>query len=183
MFYPSMTAALPYVKSGKLKALGMTALTRSPLAPEIPTVSESGIAGYQANIWNGMLAPAATPRALIARLNQELVRVLSTPKCASALPRWAQTPRTARPRSFARSSRPKRRNGRRSSAKQGCASNSNGEVRRCAGCNDCAPARSSDQPPVQKCPSRSARICRRSARTASFTFLPERLLHAWLVPR
>ena len=78
MFYPSMTAALPYVRSGKLKALGMTALTRSPLAPEIPTVSESGVAGYQANIWNGMLAPAATPRALIARLNQELVRVLST---------------------------------------------------------------------------------------------------------
>jgi len=79
LFYPSMTAVLPYVKSGKLKALGMTALTRSPLAPEIPTVSESGIAGYQANIWNGMLAPAATPRALIARLNQELVRVLSAP--------------------------------------------------------------------------------------------------------
>ena len=78
MFYPSMTAALPYVKNGKLKALGMTALARSPLAPEIPTVSETGLPGYQANIWNGILAPAATPRALIARLNQELVRVLST---------------------------------------------------------------------------------------------------------
>ncbi len=80
MFYPSMTAALPHVKSGKLKALGMTALTRSPLAPDIPTVSESGISGYQANIWNGILAPAATPRALIVRLNQELVRVLAAPE-------------------------------------------------------------------------------------------------------
>ena len=58
----------------------MTALTRSALAPEIPTVAESGVAGYQANIWNGMLAPAATPRALITRLNQELVRVLSNPE-------------------------------------------------------------------------------------------------------
>lgn len=79
MAWPSMTAVLPHIKSGKLKALGMTALTRSPLAPEIPTVSESGVPGYQANIWNGMLAPAATPRPLIARLNQELVRVLTTP--------------------------------------------------------------------------------------------------------
>ena len=78
LFYPSMTAVLPYVKNGKLKALGMTALARSPLAPEIPTVSESGLPGYQANIWNGLLAPAATPRPLIVRLNQELVRVLAT---------------------------------------------------------------------------------------------------------
>ncbi len=75
--FPSMTAALPHVKSGKLKALGMTALQRSPLAPEIPTVSESGVAGYQASIWNGILAPSATPPALIAKLNTELVRVLT----------------------------------------------------------------------------------------------------------
>lgn len=80
LFYPSMTAVLPYVKTGKLKALGMTSLTRSPLAPEIPTVSESGIAGYQANIWNGVLVPAATPKALVTRLNAEFVRVLSTPE-------------------------------------------------------------------------------------------------------
>jgi tripartite-type tricarboxylate transporter receptor subunit TctC len=75
--YPSMTAALPYVRSGKLKALGMTSLTRSPLAPEVPTVAESGIAGYQANIWNGVLAPGATPKPLIGRLNAEFVRVMS----------------------------------------------------------------------------------------------------------
>jgi tripartite-type tricarboxylate transporter receptor subunit TctC len=80
LFYPSMTAALPYVKTGKLKAVGMTALARSTLAPEIPTVAESGLAGYQANIWNGVLAPAATPRALIAQLNAEVVRVLKTPE-------------------------------------------------------------------------------------------------------
>ncbi len=77
IFYPSMTSVLPYVKSGRLRALGMTSLKRSPLAPEIPTVSESGINGYQANIWNGVLAPAATPAAIIARLNSEFVRVLS----------------------------------------------------------------------------------------------------------
>jgi tripartite-type tricarboxylate transporter receptor subunit TctC len=80
LFYPSMTAALPYVKSGKLKALGMTSLARSPLAPEVPTVSESGIPGYQANIWNGVLVPAATPRPLITKLNADFVRVLTTPE-------------------------------------------------------------------------------------------------------
>ncbi len=78
LFYPSMTAVLAYVKAGKLKALGMTSLKRSPLAPEIPTVSESGIPGYQANIWNGVLAPSATPRALVTKLNAELVRVLTS---------------------------------------------------------------------------------------------------------
>ncbi|MBI3067815.1 MAG: hypothetical protein HYY79_02715, partial [Betaproteobacteria bacterium] len=44
---------------------------RSPLAPDVPTISEAGVAGYQASIWNGVLAPAATPRAIIARLNTE----------------------------------------------------------------------------------------------------------------
>jgi tripartite-type tricarboxylate transporter receptor subunit TctC len=76
--FPSMTAALPHVKSGKLKALGMTGPQRSPLAPDVPTVAESGVSGYQANIWNGVLAPVATPRPLIAKLNAELLRVLTS---------------------------------------------------------------------------------------------------------
>ena len=75
--YPSMTAVLPHVKSGKLKAIAMTGLKRSPLAPDVPTVSESGVPGYQASIWNGILAPSATPRPVLAKLNAELVRVLS----------------------------------------------------------------------------------------------------------
>jgi tripartite-type tricarboxylate transporter receptor subunit TctC len=79
LFYPSMTAALPYVKSGKLKALGLTSPRRSPLAPDVPTVAETGIAGYEASIWNGVLVPAATPHAIITRLNAEFVRVLGAP--------------------------------------------------------------------------------------------------------
>ena len=78
--FPSMTAALPHVKSGKLKALGMTGLQRSPLAPDVPTVSESGVPGYQASIWNGILAPSATPKPIIAKLNSEFVRVLTSPE-------------------------------------------------------------------------------------------------------
>ena len=79
MSYPSMTAALPYVRSGKLKALGMTGAKRSALAPDVPTVAEAGVPGYQASIWNGVLAPAATPKTIIARLHAEFVRVLNAP--------------------------------------------------------------------------------------------------------
>jgi len=78
MYFPSMTSALPYVKSGRLKALGITSLQRSPLAPEVATVSEAGVPGYQASIWNGVLAPAATARPIITRLNTELIRTLTS---------------------------------------------------------------------------------------------------------
>jgi tripartite-type tricarboxylate transporter receptor subunit TctC len=78
--FPSMTSVLPHVKAGKLKALGITGLKRSPLAPEIPTVAEGGLPGYQASIWNGLLAPAGTPGPVIARLNAETVKGLGSPE-------------------------------------------------------------------------------------------------------
>ncbi|MBI4189776.1 MAG: tripartite tricarboxylate transporter substrate binding protein [Betaproteobacteria bacterium] len=78
--FPSITSVLPYVKMGKLNALGITGLKRSPLAPDVPTLSETGVAGYEYTIWNGILAPAATPLAIITRLNSEIVRILSSPE-------------------------------------------------------------------------------------------------------
>jgi tripartite-type tricarboxylate transporter receptor subunit TctC len=78
--FPSMTSVLPHVKAGKLKAIGITGLKRSPLAPDIPTVAEGGLPGYQASIWNGMLAPAGTPKPIIARLNAEIVKGLGSPE-------------------------------------------------------------------------------------------------------
>lgn len=77
--FPSMTSGLSYIKSGKLKALGMTGLKRSALAAEVPTISESGVTGYQASIWNGVLVPAATPKSIIEKLNAEIVRILNSP--------------------------------------------------------------------------------------------------------
>jgi tripartite-type tricarboxylate transporter receptor subunit TctC len=77
--FPSMTSGLQYVKSGKLKALGMTGTRRSQLAPYLPTISEAGVIGYQSSIWNGLLAPAGTPAPIIMRLNSEIVRILSVP--------------------------------------------------------------------------------------------------------
>lgn len=62
---------LPQVKGGKLKGLAVTSASRSPLAPEIPTVVESGLPGYVATTWYGVLAPAGTPRPIVERLNRE----------------------------------------------------------------------------------------------------------------
>jgi tripartite-type tricarboxylate transporter receptor subunit TctC len=67
---------VPLAKSGKLRALAVTGTKRSPLAPEIPTVAESGLPGYEMRGWFGLVAPAATPPATIARLNAEYVRAL-----------------------------------------------------------------------------------------------------------
>jgi len=78
MSYPSLTSIVSYLKIGKLKALGISSLKRSSLAPELPTISESGLPGYQASIWNGILAPANVPQPIVARLNSELVRMLNS---------------------------------------------------------------------------------------------------------
>ena len=71
---------LPHVRSGKLRGIAVTSAQRSPSAPEIPTFAESGVPGYDHEPWNGLLAPAGTPRPIIARLNAEVVRMLATPE-------------------------------------------------------------------------------------------------------
>lgn len=82
--FPSVSSALPMVKSGKLRALGITSLKRSALAPDIPTVAES-LPGYQASIWTGVLAPAAVPKPIVTRLNAEVVKALSSPEVVTKL--------------------------------------------------------------------------------------------------
>jgi tripartite-type tricarboxylate transporter receptor subunit TctC len=80
--FPSFTSVFPNVKSGKLKAFAITTKKRSGLAPDIPTMSESGLPGYDASIWNGVLAPAGTPKAIINRLHDTMVEILKTPQAA-----------------------------------------------------------------------------------------------------
>jgi tripartite-type tricarboxylate transporter receptor subunit TctC len=70
---------LPQVRGGRLKAVAVTSETRSPLAPEIPTVVESGLADYVATTWYGLLAPAGTPGAVIDRLNRDTRALLDDP--------------------------------------------------------------------------------------------------------
>jgi tripartite-type tricarboxylate transporter receptor subunit TctC len=72
-------AALPHVKNGRLKSLAITSPARVSIAPDLPTVAESGIPGFEIATWLGMAAPAATPPAVVARLNAEVLRVLQQP--------------------------------------------------------------------------------------------------------
>jgi tripartite-type tricarboxylate transporter receptor subunit TctC len=71
----SLIQMLPHIRSGKLKALGTTGAKRSPVLPDVPTVAEAGVPGYEATNWWGFLAPAGTPPAIVERLHQEVVAV------------------------------------------------------------------------------------------------------------
>jgi len=74
--FSAVTAALPHVKSGKLRAVGVTGARRSVVIPELPTISESGLPGYEAALWYGINAPRGTPREVISRLHVETGNVL-----------------------------------------------------------------------------------------------------------
>jgi tripartite-type tricarboxylate transporter receptor subunit TctC len=77
--------AMPHVKSGKLRALAMTGAKRSRSAPEIPTVAEAGYKGYEASLWYALLAPAGTPRPIIARLNADAAKIIRSAAMAEQL--------------------------------------------------------------------------------------------------
>jgi tripartite-type tricarboxylate transporter receptor subunit TctC len=80
LYFGNMASALPHVKNGKLKALAVTGAKRSPAAPELPTVAESGMPGYQVYEWNAIFAPAGTPEPVIKRLYAEIAKALAAPE-------------------------------------------------------------------------------------------------------
>ena len=77
--FDPITTSLPFVKDGKLRALGVTGDRRSPLAPDVPTLRELGYTGYDVNPWFGLSAPAGTPRPIVDRINAEYLRALKHP--------------------------------------------------------------------------------------------------------
>ena len=77
---PGINNVLPHVEAGRLRALGVTSRYRSAEMPGVPTIAESGVPGYEAVLWLGILVPAGTPRDIIARLNREITGVLSQPE-------------------------------------------------------------------------------------------------------
>ena len=85
MMFDNMPSSLPLVKEGKLRALGVTSLQRSPAAPEIPTIAEQGLAGFEAVSWFALFAPAATPRPVVDRLQGEVRKILFAPDIAKRL--------------------------------------------------------------------------------------------------
>jgi tripartite-type tricarboxylate transporter receptor subunit TctC len=83
--YSNPVTGAPLWKAGKLRPLAMSALKRSEAFPEIPTIAESGVPGYEALIWYGYMAPAKTPRAIIDRLHEEILAVLNVPDVRQTL--------------------------------------------------------------------------------------------------
>lgn len=80
MMFDNIPSALPHVRSGKLRALATTGAKRDPALPDLPTIAEAGVAGYESGVWFGLMAPAGTPRDVIARLNDASNKGLKAPE-------------------------------------------------------------------------------------------------------
>jgi tripartite-type tricarboxylate transporter receptor subunit TctC len=85
LVFGAVAQSAPQVKAGRLRALGVTSLRRSPVMPDVPAIAEAGVPGFEVSTWYGLLAPAATPRAVIERINAELVRILALPEVRERL--------------------------------------------------------------------------------------------------
>jgi tripartite-type tricarboxylate transporter receptor subunit TctC len=79
LIFATGASSINHVKAGKIRALGVTTAKRSAMAPELPTIAEAGLPGFEANNWNGIVVPAKTPRAIINRLNKEFTAALLLP--------------------------------------------------------------------------------------------------------
>jgi tripartite-type tricarboxylate transporter receptor subunit TctC len=80
--FPSLVAALPFVKTGRVKALAITSSSRSALLPEVPTIAEAGLPGYEFTSWFMLLAPAGTPRDIVMKINQAVTETMTSPELA-----------------------------------------------------------------------------------------------------
>jgi tripartite-type tricarboxylate transporter receptor subunit TctC len=100
--FPTILAGLTHSKSGRLRALATTGATRAPAAPELPTVAEAGIPGYAAANWFGMVVPAKTPRAILTRLNRDIVRTLGMPDVRERLLGYGMEPVSNTPDDFSK---------------------------------------------------------------------------------
>jgi tripartite-type tricarboxylate transporter receptor subunit TctC len=85
LMFDNLPSALPQIRAGKLRALGVTSATRAAALPDVPTIAESGLPGFEASSWFGLLAPAGTPRDVVARLDAEVAKWLGSPEARDKL--------------------------------------------------------------------------------------------------
>lgn len=102
MMFDAITTMAPNVQAGKLKALGTSGKTRTTVLPDVPTVSEAGVAGYDAVIWLGIMAPAATPKPIVERLNAEITKAANAPDLKAAWAKQGAIAMSMTPDEFAR---------------------------------------------------------------------------------
>ena len=79
MSFDTVTPVLPHIKAGKLRALAVTTPKRSPALPDVPTLDETGLKGFNLGTWFGVLAPGATPAPIVERLHREIARIVASP--------------------------------------------------------------------------------------------------------
>ena len=101
MIFATLVTALPNMKGGKVRALAVTMKERATIVPELPTVSESGLPGFEANNWDGMLLPAGTPRAIVAKVSRDTGRALNLPEVKELLSGVGALPTPGTPDAFA----------------------------------------------------------------------------------
>ncbi len=92
MAFNGLTSVMPFIKSGRLRVLGVTSIGRTAALPEVPTLDEQGLKGFQAVAWNGITAPARTPRDVIAKIADSTVRIVKSPELAEQLKRDGSDP-------------------------------------------------------------------------------------------
>ena len=101
ILFSDLTTADPHVKTGRLKALGVTSSARSPLAPTVPTIAEGGVPGYEVTTWYGLFGPASLPQEIVARLNTDLESLMRLPATVSRLESLGADPVTMPQQQFA----------------------------------------------------------------------------------
>lgn len=100
MMFDAVTAMKGAIDAGEVRALATTGLTRSAVMPNVPTVNESGVPGYEATIWLGIMAPKDTPKEIVDRLNAEIEKIIASPKIREAWAKQGAVPMTMTPDQF-----------------------------------------------------------------------------------
>jgi tripartite-type tricarboxylate transporter receptor subunit TctC len=97
MMFDAITTMASNAQAGQVRALGTTALTRSKVLPDVPTIAEAGVPGFEATIWIGLMAPAGTPAPIVQKLNEAINKTITRPEIIAAWDRQGATPQTMTP--------------------------------------------------------------------------------------
>lgn len=101
LMFPAVASGIPYHKAGRLRGLGVTSPRRHPSIPEVPTIAEAALPGYELRSWYGVLVPAGTPRDIVNRINAAVIKVVNTPEMREMLIAQGTDPETSTPEEFA----------------------------------------------------------------------------------
>jgi tripartite-type tricarboxylate transporter receptor subunit TctC len=102
LMFPAILSGAPYHRAGRLRGLGVTSLRRHPAVPDMPTLSEAALPGFQTGSWYGILVPSGTPREIVNRINAATVKLVGTAEIRDALIAQGGDPETSTPEELAR---------------------------------------------------------------------------------